>query len=157
MSAGSSDEVDPVREVRRLHLMLNDWYTGIRDDIDPIEAALAPEFTSIGPDGELRDATESVRAWERRRDEYTASSPPVSLELEDVAVQRTIYGVHQVTYRKQVRVDGEWEVFGCSLWLRETDRVPTGLQWLHLTETPVATEPTSDEDGSAGDEDAQEA
>lgn len=149
MPAGSSGDVDPVREVNRLHLMLEDWYGGIREDIDPIEDALAAEFTSIGRDGVLRDRRASLRVWREDRNAYRESTPPVSVDLEDVTVQRTIYGVHQVTYRKRLRVDGEWETYGCSLWLRETERVATGLQWLHLAETPVI---ESDEDGEEASE-----
>lgn len=144
MSAGGTSDVDPVREVERLHLLLSDWYNGIRDDIDPIVSALAEDFTWIGPEGVLQEREGAVRAFQERRDDYSRSTPPVSVEVEDVAVQRTIYGVHQVTYRKRVRVDGEWQEFGCSLWFRETERVSTGLQWLHLTETPRAAAPEDD-------------
>ena len=144
MSTGSKNEVDPPREVKRLHLMLEDWYAGIRNDIDPIIDALASDFTAIGPDGRVYDRDESVDAWEERRATYRSSTPPVSVELEDLTEQRAIYGVHQLTFEKRLRVHGEWKAYACSLWFRETDRVRTGLQWLHLSEVPIE-EPDEDE------------
>lgn len=146
MSSGSDGEVDPTREVTRLHLMLEDWYVGIRDDISPITDALASDFTWIGPDGRHHDRKECISAWETRRSEYGSSTPPVSVELEEITEERTIYGVHHLTFRKRVRVAGDWEAFTCSLWFRETERVRTGLQWLHLVEVPVTEEQDEDED-----------
>lgn len=150
MSPGSGDDVDPIREVNRLHLMLQDWYGGVRDDVDPIENALAGDFLSITPDGRLLDREGSIAAWRDRRRAYGDSRPPVRVELEDVTVARTIYGVHQVTYRKRLRVDGDERVYQCSLWLRETERVNTGLQWLHLSETRV--EPDEADEATASSE-----
>ena len=138
MPGGSGSDVDPVREVNRLHLVLEDWYGKIRGDIDPIENALAADFTWIDPDGDVADRSASVAAWRERRQSYTAAATPVSIDLEDVTFQRSIYGVHQMTYTKHVTVDGETRSFTCSLWLRETERAPSGLQWLHLTETRIA-------------------
>lgn len=147
--SGPANDVDPAREVNRLHLLRQDWYNGIRDDIDPIEGALAGDFTWLAPDGRLRERRDAITTWTEERDDYVRSSPPVSVELEEVTVQRTLYGVHQVTYDKRVRVDGTWTAFGCSLWLRETQRVATGLEWLHLAETPL---PESAEDGADSSE-----
>ncbi len=135
MGAGSATDVDPVREVKRLHLVLDDWYGGIRDDIDPLVGSLASDFTWVSPDGRLGGRDESVAAWQERRDEHTEDGPPATVEIEDITIQRTIYGVHQLTFRKHVRSAGTVRPFTCSLWLRETERSPTGLQWLHLTET----------------------
>lgn len=134
MTSGSSSDLDPEREVRRLHLMIEDWYADVRDNIDPIESSLASDFTWIGPEGTLYERDAGLEAWKSRRAEYLDSSPSVSVELEGLGIERTLYGVHQLTFLKRVRVDGEWEEYVCSLWLRETERVPSGLQWLHLTE-----------------------
>lgn len=140
MASGSGTDVDPEREVNRLHLMLEDWYADVRPDIDPIITALADDFTTIGPDGRLREREAAVASWEDRQASYVDSTPAVAVELEDIGVERSLYGVHQVTFGKRVRVDGEWTIYACSLWLRETDSVPSGLQWLHLTESEVTVE-----------------
>ena len=145
MSGGSGSDVDPVREVKRLHLVLEDWYGKIRGNIDPIENALAADFTWIGPDGGVADRSASVTAWNERRESYTEAATPVGVDLEDVSLQRSIYGVHQMTYTKHVAVDGDTRSFTCSLWLRETERAASGLQWLHLTETRIA-EPEEDDE-----------
>ena len=142
MSGETSNEADPEREVTRLHLMLEDWYCGIRADIDPIEAAMAPTFTMLTPSGELQDRSTSLATLTERQHTANDSDPPASLDVSDVTVQRALYGLHQVTYTKELRIDGEWETRTCSLWLRETNSVPSGLQWLHLTET---TQPDDDE------------
>lgn len=135
MANGSGSDVDPVREVNRLYLMVDDWYGGIRGHIEPIELALADDFTWVSPDGRLAGPDDALAAWRERRDEL--ADGPASVEVEDITVQRTIYGVHQVTFIKHISAGGESDAYTCSLWLRETEQVPSGLQWLHLTETPL--------------------
>ena len=135
MGSGTGSDVDPVREVNRLHLVLDDWYGGIRDHIEPIELALAEDFTWISPDGRLAGPAESLEAWRERREERLDG--PTGVDVEDVTVQRTIYGVHQMTFTKHVTAAGTADSYTCTLWLRETERVPSGLQWLHLSETRI--------------------
>lgn len=130
--SGRTSDVDPVREVNRLHLLLQDWYNGIRDDIDPISDAMASDFTSIGPTGEIRDRRSTLEAWSQERSRI-AQETPVTVAVEDVSVRRSLFGLHQVTYRREIAGNAST----CDLWLRETDRVRTGLQWLHLTEVPA--------------------
>ncbi len=133
----TASDVDPEREIRRLHLLLEDWYGGIREDIEPIVDALADDFSMIRPDGTLCDRDAALAAWTDERDQFRASEPPVAVEIDELSVHRTLYGVHQLTYLKRLRIGGEWKNRRCSLWLRETERVPSGLQWLHQTETSV--------------------
>lgn len=130
-------DVRPEREVNRLHLMLEDWYAGVRDEIDPITEALAEDFTWIGPSGKLLDRDEAVAAWRETCEEFRSADRPPAIAVEDVEVQRTLFGLHQVTYRKEIRVGEDVDGRTCSIWLRETERVPSGLQWVHLVEVPI--------------------
>lgn len=132
-------DVRPEREVNRLHLMLEDWYAGVRDDIEPITDALADEFTWIGPAGQLLGKEAAIAAWEEDRAEYRAADRPPAVAVEDIELHRTLFGLHQVTYRKETRVGDDIDIRTCSIWLRETERVPSGLQWVHLAEVPVRT------------------
>ena len=119
-------------------MLLEDWYGGIRDDIDPIENAIASDFTAVDSDGRVHTGERALAPIRGPRAEYLDSQPPVAVEIDELVHHRTIYGIHHLTYVKRVRVDGEWTTCRCSLWLRETDRVPTGLQWLHYHETPLS-------------------
>lgn len=132
--AMSSSDIDPLREIRRMHVLLEDWYGGIRRDLGPFETSLADEFTAVTSDGQLHDRAGYLAALDARRD---AIDGPIAIEVEDVVEQRALYGVHQVTFRKRIAHDEGSSVTTCSMWLRETSRTSTGLQWLHLQETPL--------------------
>ena len=145
MSPGSSMDVDPEREVKRIHLLLEDWYCGIRDEITAIEDALAPNVSFIDANGTLHAGNDVIEALNTRHAEARSVGKPVSLTIDDITVQRELYGIHQVTYTKE-RVQGETaSKTTCSLWFRETNRVTSGLQWLHLQETPLIEEATDDQ------------
>ena len=131
-------DVQPEREVRRLHLMLEDWYGGIRSDIDPITDALASSFTWLAPDGTLADRDEALTRWSATRNEFVETTPSPSVSVSSIDLRRTLFGIHQVTYHKEIRQGDAVTTRACSLWLRETERVPSGLQWLHLAEVPVS-------------------
>ena len=133
---GSSDPagVDPTRDVRRLHVLLEDWFVGIRDDVGPLEQALDEGFIAITADGRQHDRSSYLASLSALKGE----DPPRAVALEHVEHRRAIYGMHLVTFDKQLAQGPETDEFTCSLWLRETDRVRTGLQWLFLQETAVA-------------------
>lgn len=133
----SGTDIDPIREVRRLHVLLEDWYGGIRADLGPFESSLADGFSAITHDGALYDGPGYLEALHERRDEQAGI---VSIDLDQLTAQRSLYGVHQVTFEKQVKTDEETTTSTCSMWLRETSRTATGLQWLHLQETPIEPE-----------------
>ncbi len=136
MDTDSVDDVDPEREVRRLHLMLGDWFAGVRDDVEPLENAMARDFTAITPDGVVHDAGGYVDALAAERGELERAR----LEVEDIAERRSMYDLHQLTFVKVLRSTEGEERRTCSIWVRETNRTATGLQLLHLQETrqPVA-------------------
>lgn len=138
----SSSDIDPLREIRRMHVLLEDWYGGIRTDLGPFETSLADEFTAILRDGTLYDRAGYVSALEERKN---AVGGPVGIEIEELSEQRALYGVHQVTFQKRMMSDAGPTVSRCSMWLRETSRTSTGLQWLHLQETPIDVNETAED------------
>lgn len=141
MSASGGDGLDPRREVRRVHLALEDWLVGIRQDAQPIETALAPGFVAIDIHGELSEGTE----WLDRLQSQYGTGARVSIQLSNLEHRRELYGLHLVTYEKELHVGDASERIRGSVWLRETDRAETtGLHWLHLQETPIP--PPADED-----------
>lgn len=145
MSPSSADDVDPVREVRRLHLVLDDWYAGIRDALEPLEVALADDFTVTTPDGELTDPQGYFDAITAEREAATEAGERIALNVDEIEHQRAIYGLHHVTYRETQTRAGSEDRWRCSVWMRETDRVSTGIQWLHLQKTPIPAENAPDE------------
>lgn len=146
MSPAASGDVDPSREIRRAHMMLEDWFGGIREEIDAIEAVLGESFTTVGSEGTVRNRTDSLEALREDREAYVQSSPTVLVEVDEITHHLELHGTHMLTFEKRIRVDGEWEARRCSLWLRETDQSPTGLQWLHLHETPIQESEAVDEE-----------
>lgn len=136
-------DVDPEREIKRIHNLLEDWYCGIRDEITAIEDALAPNVTFVDATGTIHSGEEVVSAFEDRFTAAQESGAPVSLTIADIEARRELYGIHQVTFTKERYCDGDVETTTCSLWFRETNRVTSGLQWLHLQETLV---PEADDD-----------
>ncbi len=143
MSTGSSEDVDPIREVRRLHLMIGDWFAGVRNDLDPLEGAMARDFTAVTSDGEIHDASGYLEALAAERD--TLDRPRI--EVEEISEQRSMYDLYQISFEKIITTADREECRTCSVWVRETNRTATGLQLLHLHETtqPPAEEETEDD------------
>lgn len=148
MSDAASD-VDPVREVRRMHTFIEDWIGGIRDDVSPFADALAPEFTFVPPDGVLRDRESAVAAMEDAGGAHADSTPHFVIEIENAERQLSVYGMHLVTYEEYQRVDGDWQARTSSVWLRETADTPSGLEWVHLHESWLETGDEQEESAEA--------
>lgn len=137
----SSSDVDPEREIKRLHVVLEDWFGGIRNDLRPLEESLAPEFTAVTPDGQLHDRA----AYFDRLDERRSAVGNVRIQIEELVEQRALYGMHQLTFHKRIVGGAEPDVRQCSAWVRETNRTSTGLQYLHLHETRIPQSEPDDE------------
>ncbi|MFP8958041.1 DUF4440 domain-containing protein [Natrialbaceae archaeon A-CW3] len=134
--------VDTGREIRRLHTVLEDVYSGIRKDPSPIANALASSFTYVAPDGTVHDREGALETWRDAVGEFDDSAPPYTVDVRDVERRGSIYDVHLVTYERRERIDGDWNALTSSVWLRETSDTLTGLEWLHLHETwQAAAEP----------------
>ena len=133
MARTGGGDVDPERDIERLHVVLADWLVGIRDDPRPFADSLDDGFVAIVADGAVHDANGYLAHLETLRE----TAPPQRIELDDVEHRRAIYGIHLVTFVKRYqRPDGDRNL-ATSIWLRETDRTNTGLQLLHLHETPI--------------------
>lgn len=132
-----------------MHLFIEDWIGGLRQDMSPFTEALAEEFTFVPPDGSVLDREEAIAAMEAVDDAHSDSSPSFRIDVQDTEVQLSVYGMHLVTYREHQRIDGEWHSRTSSVWLRETTRTATGLEWVHLHETWLE---TVDDEGEDADE-----
>ena len=150
MTDSTASDVDPVREVERMHVFIEDWIGGLRQNISPFTEALAEEFTFVPPSGSVLDREEAIAAMEAADDAHADSSPSFRVDVQDAEVQLSVYGMHLVTYREHQRIDGEWHSRTSSVWLRETTRTATGLEWVHLHETWLEVPDEDDED--SGDE-----
>ena len=152
----TASDVDPVREVERMHVFIQDWIGGLRQNMSPFTESLAEEFTFIPPSGTVLDREQSIAAMEDAGDAHADSSPSFRIDVQDAEVQLSVYGMHLVTYREHQRIDGEWHSRTSSVWLRETTRTATGLEWVHLHETWLESPHEDDEEADADEEDDSE-
>ena len=153
MTDSTASDVDPVREVERMHVFIEDWIGGLRQNMSPFTEALAEEFTFVPPSGSVLGREEAITAMEAADNAHADSRPSFRIDVQDAEVQLSVYGMHLVTYREHQRIEGEWHSRTSSVWLRETTRTATGLEWVHLHETWLE---SPDEDDEGGDADADE-
>lgn len=156
MTDSSESGVDLAREIRRVHTIIEDGFGGIRDGLSPVADALASEFRYVAPDGTIRDREATIAAMNDSLGTYVDSTPPFTIDIRNVERQVSIYGMHLMTYERHQRIDGDWAGRTSSVWLYETEDTPTGLEWLHLQETPLTSNEDTDEN-SDGDVDAEAA
>ena len=133
MAGSSSSSADPIREVRRLLIVLDDWFVGIRDDLAPLAQSLADGFVAVDATGRVQEGREYLEILERRKTQRS----PTGLTISDPEHRRAIYGTHLITFHMRIAGSDTTEVLTYSIWLRETDQSPTGLHLLSLQETPV--------------------
>lgn len=123
------------QEVIELHEFFVEWYTGQCDDdaFDRVEAALAPGFEMITPDGE-RVARETVLERVReQRDTYLPGG--FDIEIRDCEVTAAGPGFALARYEEwqSSPTDGTGRL--SSALLRPDDDAPAGLRWVALQET----------------------
>jgi hypothetical protein len=58
------------REIRDLHAFFADWYCGEEMPFERVEAALAPGFERVAPDGSVHDRETVLEGIESRRDAH---------------------------------------------------------------------------------------
>ena len=119
------------REIVELHVFFQGYFLAQIDSIDRFESVLEPEFTMIGPAGDVAER-EQVLAAVRDGHGHTRA---LTIEISDVALLAERPGIavaryvetHQLASRSNHRVTTA--VF--------TDRpdLPNGVAWLHAHET----------------------
>jgi hypothetical protein len=128
-------DVDPEREIDRMHEAIEDWFTGAIDDLAPFADALAPAFHIVSPDGTTRSREEIVASMAGAHGTSADTEPPFVIDIRNVERRDSAGDHHLVTYEEHQRAGGSWEARTSSAWLREEAAAPGGLAWVHLHET----------------------
>ncbi|PSP72075.1 hypothetical protein BRC86_13315 [Halobacteriales archaeon QS_3_64_16] len=123
--------VDPEREVRRLHEVIEAWFRGETDDLEPFSEALASEFELISPDGIVSDR-EAVLTGLRGGH---GDDPELTIAIRNVEHRTTAGEWHPVRYEEHQSTDGGSTGRVSTAALRERTDAPAGLSWIHLQET----------------------
>lgn len=125
------------REIVGLHDQFVRWFTGTidRDGFDRIEAALAPEFELVTPDGD-RLERDGVLEW--LRDSYGREEPgDMEIDIEDVALLETTDTHALARYEEWERTtDGRTGRISTALFRQDPD-APEGVTWVALHETAL--------------------
>lgn len=119
---------DAVRhEIVGLHVEFERWFRGVSQSLEPVEAALAPGFTIVSPQGSVVDRPTLMAALqgsERPRE--------IAIRIEDVVVRRDSPESVLATYT-------EWHDLPAFTTTRQSSvlfsRTESGLQWEHVHET----------------------
>jgi hypothetical protein len=128
-------DADPEREIRTLHEFFVDYYAGERDEIDRLDAVLAPKFEMITPDGDVRGRDAVVEGIERSHGKHADADPPFDIGIEDVRVRESWADRWLCTYEEhQSGPEGETSRLSTVLFRAAPD-APHGVAWVHLHET----------------------
>ncbi len=121
------------REVVELHQFFEDWFCGLTDAFERVEAALADNFVLISPRGEMR--TREKLLEDLRVARGCRRGDPFEIRIEACEVRAVEFGLALVTFEEWQRL-GEREAGRVSTALFRVDReAPCGVRWMHLHET----------------------
>jgi hypothetical protein len=131
------------REIAQLHQFFADWFNGeleqSEDAFDRAAAVLTAEFALVRRDGSVTDREELLEglweAWATRSGE----DDEIDITVDKVRVRHSEDGLHLATYIERQRVGTDANDRRSSVWFRECDGAPTGLEWLHVHETAIPT------------------
>lgn len=123
-------------EVRELHRFLAAWLgAGAAGEIGRLEAALAPGFRMVSPQGALLGRDQVVAAVTAGRGSRGAT---FAIAIEEAEARGLGPGLCLVTYvERQEGPDGVTARRSSAL-LADTPGAPNGVRWLHLHETWIA-------------------
>lgn len=126
------------REVDELHEFFEGWLSGTLKPgtFGRVEAALAREFSMVGPDG-IRRAREPLLGRIRRG---RGSRPDLRIRIRDVRVVFSGEDRCLLTYEEwQDAPDMSAGRISTALFRRE-EKAPAGVVWVHLHETWIPEE-----------------
>ncbi len=119
------------REIDELHQFFEAWFQGRVSSLERAENAFSPDFTHIGPDGELRTREQIVTMLHHGRGHsdtlrITTSGHRLVLAGPD-AIVATYIESHDLPDRRDHRIS--------TVTFIPAPGTPNGLHWLHVQET----------------------
>jgi len=121
------------REIEALHDFFAAWYTGETTDFGRLEAALAPAFEMVSPDGERLGREAIVDAIREKEAAYAPGA--FAIDIRNVELLDRDDGYAVVRYEEwQTTPDGENGRLSTVLFHADGD-APGGLSWVTVHET----------------------
>lgn len=121
------------REIEALHEFFVEWYTGATAEFGRVEAALAPSFEIVSPDGATLDRE---RILERVREKHDTYAPgEFDIDIRNLTPVERGEGYAVVRY-EEWQTTPEGETSRVSTVVFSTDeRAPGRLSWVTVHET----------------------
>ena len=118
-------------EIEELHELFEAYFLGTENSLDRVEAALAPDFTVVGPHGvtsSRADTMQALRAGHGHTDslEITVTELSLLVETADTLVAQYVEN-HALADRTNHRVS--------TVVFTNDDNAPNGLLWRRVHET----------------------
>jgi hypothetical protein len=122
------------REVVALHAFFESWFRsgGEAPDFTECECALGPDFSMIGPDGEMHGRDAVIERLRQARGAYPAD---FRIEVRDSGVIWTHGEAVLLEYTERQYRDGRTDARRSTALFLASAAAPRGVEWRHLQET----------------------
>jgi hypothetical protein len=122
------------REVVALHAFFERWFrsAGEAPDFTECERALGPDFSMIGPDGEMHGRDVVIERLRRARGAYPAD---FRIEVLDPATIWTREEAVLLEYTERQYRDSRTDARRSTALFLASAAAPRGVEWRHLQET----------------------
>ncbi len=121
------------REIEELHAFFVAWYTGQAEDFERMEAAIAPDFEMVTPDGDRLDrgaVLGTVRAGRGKHDPGT-----FDIEIRNVDLLEAGDGYAVARYEEWQTAPDGGDGRLSTVVFRPNEDAPGGLAWVTVHET----------------------
>jgi hypothetical protein len=127
-----------ITEIIDLHRLFEGWLGGTwpatAETFARAEAALAPGFTQIDPEGQWQQR-DPLLAKLKAAHGVHRDAAPFLIEIRAASLRQEFGGAVCCTYEEHQRIRGVWSArISTALFVPEP-AAPCGLVWLHLQET----------------------
>ena len=120
-------------EIEELHAVFEAYFLGAIDSLERVDAALAPDFTIVGPHGIEASRADTMKALEAAHAHtqsltITVTEPRLLLEQDGLVMARYVEN-HQLSDRTNHRLS--------TVVFSAAESAPNGLLWRRVHETWV--------------------
>lgn len=123
-------QANAAEEIRSLHRAFMDLFTGAARDFSRCEAAFAPDFAMVGPDGRHLDRATIMKGLHA-----ATAAPGFIIEIHDIRLVREAGDSVLLQYVEQQYRDGKTTRCRSSALFTAERMAPCGVVWRYLHET----------------------
>ncbi len=135
-------------EVDDLHSFFVAWMGGEEEaDFARCEAALGPGFQIVEPDGTVIDRDPLLQALGTAKGKHEDSERPFDIRIEESRARTVSDTLCLVTYVERQTVRGQPTARRSTAMFRNRTGGPNGVEWLHVHETWIKAEASTDSEG----------